>query len=64
MPLLAQSNQLQDHIKKSPNFNKYDPEGSIVCRSMRLKNQQSQSVHCSDHSPRRKRNSMENDRKT
>jgi hypothetical protein len=48
---------MKHYNKKSPNFNKYDPEGSIIRRSNRIKQQTSKNNHQEDHSPRRTRSS-------
>jgi hypothetical protein len=48
--------------KHSPNFNKYDPEGSIVRGSSCEANQSINNVKCKDRSSCRSKTSMESDR--
>jgi hypothetical protein len=48
---------MKNYNKKSLNFNKYDPEGSIIRRSNRIKQQTSKHKDRKDHSPCRTRSS-------
>jgi hypothetical protein len=54
--------QDEKYDKTSPSFNKYDPDGSIIRRSNRIKDKLSQEVNSKDHSSRRTRSSMKGGR--